>query len=154
MNDPTKPTIRRPGPARRIATALLALVVTTVGVVATTASPASATTARGVQATPYNNSSHPWSTDGCSKVPDWGPYFNFGHACVHHDGCYRGRWSDRGTCDRWFLNDMNASCNAIHPWWAPVDRARCYAVAQAYYRGVRAFGGSAFAARSHTAPLA
>lgn len=124
------------------------------------AQPAAATTTPGVQATPYNNGAHPWSTDGCSVVPDWGPswtggaWFDFNHACIHHDGCYRGHWSDRGTCDRWFLNDMIASCNAIHPWWNPGARSSCYAQANTYYAGVRAFGNSAYVAYSPYARLA
>ena len=130
------------------------------GAIVGSSTPASATTTRGVQATPYNNGSHPWSTDGCSVVPDWGPswvggaYFDFNHACIHHDGCYRQHWADRGTCDKWFLNDMYASCNAIHPAWRPGQRASCYNQAVIYYNGVRAFGNSAYVAWTYTARLA
>ncbi|MGH9156722.1 MAG: hypothetical protein ACRD1K_13000, partial [Acidimicrobiales bacterium] len=82
------------------------------------ASAASATQTPGVNATPYNDGSHWWSSDGCSVVPDsgfhtknvyvgrppWGASvpvtasWDFHHACVHHDGCYRNRWASRETC--------------------------------------------------------
>jgi hypothetical protein len=120
------------------------------------AEPAGATTAPGVNATPFNHSSHPWTTDGCSVVADRGvwnnAYFDFHHACIHHDGCYRGRWASRETCDAWFLNDMNASCNALHSWWSP-QRNGCKSTAYQYYLGVRLFGGSAYAYASYYIPM-
>jgi Prokaryotic phospholipase A2 len=134
--------------------------------------PAEATTQPGVNATPYNNSSHPWTTDGCSVVPDsgihtakvaYGSYpflayatvsasWNFNHACIHHDGCYRNHWASRGTCDSWFLNDMRASCSAIHPS-SSSKRAVCNDKAAQYYAGVRAFGGPAYNGWSHYIPF-
>jgi len=145
---------------RRTTVGVVALLAIVLGVSLAGAQPASATTTTGVQATPYNNSAHPWTTDGCSVVPDWGTsatggaWFDFNHACIHHDGCYRGHWSDRATCDRWFLNDMIASCNAIHPWWRPDSRSSCYGQANIYYTGVRTLGGSAYVAYSPYARLA
>lgn len=115
-----------------------------------------ATTTPGVNATPHNSSSHPWSTDGCSVVPDWGlwggAWFDFNHACIHHDGCYRNRWASKGTCDTWFLNDMNASCGALHPWWS-ARRGACKDLAWKYYLGVVYFGGGAYSSRSGYIPM-
>ncbi len=142
-------------------------------VMALMAAPASATTTWGVNATPYNNGSHPWSTDGCSYVPDSGthakkiaygsaPFYtyvwtfaswNFNHACIHHDGCYRGHWASKSTCDSWFLNDMRASCGAMHPSdWA--RRAVCNDKAWQYYSGVVALGWPAYSGWSYDARIA
>ncbi|MDJ0382025.1 phospholipase A2 [Streptomyces sp. G-G2] len=118
------------------------------------ASPASATTAPGANATPFNEGGETWDTDGCTDVPDSGVHFarvqfgkppfsaygylagrfDFHHACKHHDGCYRFRWADRATCDQWFRNDMHASCAALK------SNAACDARAELYYWGVRVFG--------------
>jgi len=145
----------------RVMVVMAAVLAGVIGVTASSSDTASATTTSGVNATPYNNTYHPWTTDGCSVVPDWGtsgfyPYawFDFNHACIHHDGCYRNRWADRATCDLWFLNDMNASCNAIHPWWNVPNRTSCKGMASLYYTGVRTLGASAYAYRTHSAPLA
>ncbi|MBM7810521.1 phospholipase A2 [Saccharothrix algeriensis] len=103
---------------------------------------ASATTEPGVNAVPSNEGGEWWSTDGCTAVPDSGTdaggRFDFYHACEHHDGCYRYHWSNRVTCDRWFVNDMFASCSALRSY------TTCYARAAVYYQGVRAFGGIAW----------
>ncbi|WP_330335376.1 hypothetical protein OHS33_37450 (plasmid) [Streptomyces sp. NBC_00536] len=118
------------------------------------ASPVSATTTPGTNATPYNQGGEWWTTDGCTDVPDsgvhhaWVQYgkppftaygylagrYDFHHACMHHDGCYKYRWADRATCDQWFRNDMHASCTAMK------SNAACDARAELYYRGVRVFG--------------
>jgi len=115
---------------------------------------ASATTTPGENATPFNEGGEWWSTDGCTAVSDSGyhttvaaygqhpfyayrwvvGYYDFHHACKHHDGCYRYHWSDRATCDMWFHNDMRASCDALG------SNQACYARADLYYRGVRALG--------------
>lgn len=136
------------------------------------ATPARATTEHGVNATPYNATDHPWTSDGCSWVPDSGvtaglatvgtpPWsvnivvvasWDFNHACVHHDGCYRGHWADRATCDQWFRNDMNASCDAMHADAA--KRSVCKQQATLYYTGVRLLGGGAFTSWSHLIAMA
>lgn len=96
---------------------------------------------------------HPWTSDGCSNVPNWQwGVFNFTHACQHHDGCYRNHWADRYTCDQWFLNDMYASCGTGDTWG--VNRWTCRAIARTYYWGVRNLGVSAYYGWTHTAPLA
>jgi hypothetical protein len=95
---------------------------------------------------------HPWTSDACSKVPNWSPgFFNFTHACQHHDGCYRGHWASRSTCDRWFYNDMRASCRTSST--LGVMRTRCYQVALLYYTGVIALGHGAYKKHSHVIPL-
>jgi hypothetical protein len=134
---------------------------------------ASATTTPGVNATPYNVTAHPWTSDGCTWVPDNGthsayvyigryPYgtsvlyaawWDFNHACMHHDGCYRGHWRDRATCDAWFLNDMNASCAALHPSNSAA-RYVCGQKASQYYSGVRAFGQRAYDRWTHEIAMA
>ena len=117
----------------------------------TAAAPAAATTARGTVATPANDGPHPWTADGCSASPERGPGWDFHHGCVHHDGCYRGHWASRRTCDDWFHRDLRASCRVLHATaWG---RWPCYGVAAAYYGAVRAFGGSAYADRSVKVPL-
>jgi hypothetical protein len=108
--------------ARRSLTRALALTVMTLVAMFTAVAPASA-----------HEGDHWWPTDGCTAVPDL--YFN--HACVHHDGCYAYHWSDRGTCDQWFLNDMLGTCRTL-----PFDLVTgCVGTAYLYYGGVRAFGG-------------
>ncbi|MFJ6530370.1 phospholipase A2 [Streptomyces longwoodensis] len=139
---------------RRRAAAATTAFLFGLGLFTAQASPASASTDPGVNATPFNEGGEYWDTDGCTDVMDSGyyttqvqlgeqplamyvprvGYFNFAHACKHHDGCYKFRWSDRATCDQWFLNDMKASCDVLH------SNEACYAVAQLYYRGVRVFG--------------
>ncbi|AVV44190.1 phospholipase A2 [Streptomyces sp. ID05-04B] len=119
---------------RRRATGFATAVLCGFGLLTAQASPASASTAPGVNATPFNEGDEYWDTDGCTGVKDSSSYFDFHHACKHHDGCYKFHWSDRATCDQWFRNDMEASCSALHANQA------CYAVARLYYFGVRAFG--------------
>jgi hypothetical protein len=153
---------------RRVLWTMAIVVAFLVGTAQQGAVPSEATTKPGVNATPYNNGPHPWTTDGCSVVPDsgvhfkkiyygtppWGAYFwtsaswNFNHACIHHDGCYRGHWASRSTCDTWFLNDMRASCSAMHPSSA-ARRIVCNDKAVQYYAGVRALGGPAYNGWSH-----
>lgn len=145
---------------RRARAVVLALLL---GVLATTAlpgAPAASASSRGRPATPGTMSSHPWSTDGCSVVPDrgttwlgWVPArYDFHHACVHHDGCYRGRWASRASCDRRFLDDLARSCRELHPR-AEARRRACGFRGLVYYVGVRAFGASAYA-RGGSPPLA
>lgn len=115
---------------------------------------ASAHTGSG-PATPSNMSEHPWSTDGCSQVPDAGTAqsglikgpFDFHHACVHHDGCYRHHDGTRLSCDDRFLQNMIASCEEIRSNIACRDRANIY------YLGVRWFGHVAWENYSTDAPM-
>ncbi len=133
---------------RVVAAALTAAVA----LLAALALPASATTAHGsVVATPANDSAHPWPTDGCSASPERGPGWDFHHACVHHDGCYRGHWARRDTCDGWFHRDLRASCSVLHA--SAWGRWPCYVLAAAYYGAVRAFGGPAYADHSVKVPV-
>ena len=75
-------------------------------------------------------------------MADSGSYFDFHHACIHHDGCYTHHWGSRSTCDEWFLNDMAASCSAMGA------DSRCYTRAATYYEGVRKFGYPFYISRS------
>lgn len=137
------------------------------GLVAVDNTPASAQETGNATSLNEEDSQHWWDNDGCSVVPDAGvagtrvtvgspPFtatvfisgaYDFHHACVHHDGCYRNHWADKGTCDQWFLNDMNASCEAIDGNEACYDRARLY------YWGVRVFGGNAYQSGSVDIPM-
>jgi hypothetical protein len=126
-------------PWRRWAAAL-----TVLGVLALTAGSAAAHPTRGATATPRNMTGHPWSTDGCSNSPERGPGWDFHHACIHHDGCYRGHWAGQSTCDSWFLRDMRASCAVTSPR-AGLLRSFCSFIAGAYHQAVRLFGASAYA---------
>lgn len=115
---------------------------------------------RGVSATPANPGAHPWTTDGCSAVPDAGWWihlgiparFDFAHACVHHDGCYRAHWARRATCDGWFRADLLASCRVLHPR-NPLTRATCEDLARLYHLGVRLLGAGAYRRGSEVIPL-
>ena len=107
------------------------------------AGPAAATTSHTAVATPRTMSAHPWSTDGCSAAPERGPGWDFHHACVHHDGCYRGHWSTRRTCDGRFRRDLRATCAELHP--SAWGRWPCLAVAEVYAAAVRLFGAEAYA---------
>ncbi len=124
--------------------------------IALSPAPAGATTEPGVQATPYNQEGEWWETDGCSLSPESGYYngatFDFHHACVHHDGCYANKWADKNTCNWWFLNDMTASCAAMHGWvsW---EFAECRAIAQIYYTAVYWGGGRAYGESSPLIPI-
>ena len=102
------------------------------------AGPALASTTPGVNATPFNWTGHSWSSDGCSWSPDRGPNFDFAHACLHHDGCYRNHWADKNTCDAWFYNDMKATCSAMHKRAIFVNL--CNGVALTYYKFAQRFG--------------
>lgn len=125
--------------------------------------PSAAHTTAG-RATPSNDTpSHPWPTDGCStswvapdilNVNSIPGVYNFRHACVHHDGCYKGfprdgvatHWVARETCDSWFLYDMQASCrerHGPHPrnTWAG---RQCMQWAANYYYAVRELGAGAY----------
>jgi hypothetical protein len=70
-------------------------------------------------------------SDGCTAVPD----FDFRSCCERHDRCYAsgGTASDRRRCDVELRECIQA---AGHPL-----------LAQLYYAGVRAFGGSGFTER-------
>ncbi len=106
-------------------------------------------------AVPSNTSNHPWSTDGCSHVPDSGTAqsgtvkgpFDFAHACWHHDGCYRHHDGTRLSCDDRFRRDMLASCDDIGSNVACRDRA------EIYYLGVRWFGQPAWDSYSTDVPM-
>ena len=114
--------------------------------------PAQATTGPGAAATPANSTPHPWSYDGCSAAPERGPGWDFHHACIHHDGCYRGHWQSRQGCDGWFRRDMRASCVVLPPS-AGLRRWACEAVASVYYTAVRAFGAGAYGHHLVDAPV-
>jgi hypothetical protein len=136
--------------SKRFGAAVLTVVALTIGAPAH-AGPAGATTTHGAVATPANSTPHPWTYDGCSNSPEHGPGWDFHHACIHHDGCYRGHWASRTTCDAWFHRDMRASCRVLHrtAW----GRWPCYGVAAVYYGAVRAFGGPAYAHHAVDVPV-
>ncbi|MBB6097510.1 hypothetical protein HNR42_000927 [Deinobacterium chartae] len=92
----------------------------------------------------YGAPSLDWSTDGCSKVPDSGPAFNFKNACYRHDFGYRNykkykifTKANRKAIDDRFLADMKAHCATRSIFLKP----SCYETAYIYYAGVRALGG-------------
>jgi hypothetical protein len=138
-------TFLRSGAAALAAVALLATLAVA------SAPPAAASTGHGSVATPANLTAHPWPHDGCSASPERGPGWDFHHACIHHDGCYRGHWASRRTCDRWFLRDMRSSCQVLHGGgWR---RWPCVAVAAVYHSAVRLFGASAYDRRRVDVPV-
>jgi hypothetical protein len=149
---PTGSGVRR---SRKRGIALVILVLA----LAAFAPAAGAHTTQGY-ATPGNDGWHPWDTDRCSTpganinaVPG---VFDFGHACVHHDGCYKGfpkssggpptYWVSRSQCDYWFLLDMQASCRWKHggnpsATWAG---RQCLQWASNYHWAVRTYGRNAY----------
>lgn len=102
-------------------------------------------------ATPGNDGWHPWDSNLCSWSPNAiPPFFDFKHACKHHDGGYAGfpsagrptYWVSRYQCDRWFLADTMASCRWQHGF-APM-RVNCEGYANRYYAAVRSLGWNAY----------
>lgn len=148
-----------PHPARLGALAVTAVLLALVTALAAAERPTAASP-RGHDATPATMTDHRWTTDGCSMVPDRGWWmhhgvpgrFDFHHACVHHDGCYRGRWAGRRQCDGDFLDDMGASCRWLHPR-NPWTRGSCLALADLYHLGVRILGAAAYRQGSHEVPI-
>lgn len=101
-----------------------------------------------VTAQPTPAAAHGSYQNGCTGVPDSGPYFNFHGACDRHDLCYHykyygGGYYGRLNCDKRFLSDMQASCRARYSY-GTFSRSTCYGVAQTYYYGVRAAGWAFF----------
>lgn len=109
-------------------------------------------------ATPANDGTHPWTTNGCStpgvRVNAVAGIYDFGHACKHHDGCYIGfprngqptYWTSRWQCDAWFLYDMQASCRWQHgsntsATWAG---RQCEQWASNYHWAVRTYGSGGY----------
>ena len=132
----------------KLCAALLA-VLTTVLILAL-APGAGAHTGQG-NATPGNDGWHPWDSDLCSWSPNAiPPFFDFRHACKHHDGCYAGfpnggrptYWVSRYQCDAWFYYDMMASCRWQHGF-APA-RWNCENYASTYFNTVRAVAWFAY----------
>jgi Prokaryotic phospholipase A2 len=136
----------------RFGAAALAAIFLSIGLAVLVPAPAGATPTHGAVATPANDGPHPWPTDGCSASPERGPGWNFHHGCVHHDGCYRGHWASRRTCDSWFLRDLRASCRHLHPGGG-FGRWACELLAAVYHAAVRAFGAPAYAAHLVTVPV-
>jgi hypothetical protein len=130
----------------RLGAAAFAATLLVLGVPLPAPPPAAGTPLRGAVATPANDSRHPWPTDGCTASPERGPGWDFHHGCVHHDGCYRGHWASRRTCDSWFLRDLRASCRYLHPTIG-FGRWACDFLAATYHAAVRLFGAPAYLAR-------
>jgi hypothetical protein len=141
---------------KRLITTLTITGLCTAGAWGLSGGTAAAHTGQG-PAVPANHGWHPWPTDGCSTpganigaIPG---VFDFGHACVHHDGCYKGfplngqptYWVSRSQCDQWFIDDMNASCRWQHATGLGSASGRtCEATARAYRWAVRTFAGPAY----------
>ena len=87
-----------------------------------------------------------WTEDGCSRVPDEIPSFDFHAACIRHDFAYRNAAlsgsspTARAAADARFREDMSASCERQ----GAVDGFECRLWADAYWRGVRGLGGAAY----------
>lgn len=123
--------------------------------------PAGASTSPWATATPGNQTTHPWQSNGCGPTgAGWAipnsiiGVSNFKHACDHHDGCYGEfkvngvptRSVSRQICDNEFLADMQASCRWQHG--ADLDATwasrRCSELSYVYYGAVRQFGGGSY----------
>lgn len=152
-------------PTRRLARTTmartLAAIVVSLAALSGAAGTAGATTTPGVAATPGNDGSHPWPSNGCGPtgrgvlIPDSVKgVFNFNHACDHHDGCYGGfqrngratYWYSRSACDAQFRSDMLASCRWQHgsnlrKTWASLQ---CASLSTTYWLAVRASGSGAY----------
>jgi RHS repeat-associated protein len=74
-------------------------------------------------------------SEGGTKFPNKGSYFDFGDCCSAHDLCYGVCGSDRGDCDQAFLACMSASCHDPQKT-SVTDYVECWYLARAYYTGV------------------
>lgn len=146
---------------RRLATALAAAALT-LGVVATSATPATAQSKAQVLSgwTQTSSSSYnawvdarnnrsqwssygfDWSTDYCSSSPDNPFGFPFEMSCARHDFGYRN-YKDLGTfsanksrLDSAFYEDLKRVCNR----YSGASGTACDGLAWTYYQAVRAFG--------------
>ena len=108
----------------------------------------------GLLATAPAASAHePVATNYCTNAPDAIPgFYDFRHACAHHDACYSLNTDTRYGCDTTFRREMHSECAAQHPWWSPA-RPACRTVADAYYAAVRLFGASHYVSRDPNAPM-
>ncbi len=103
-------------------------------------------------ATPVNigHGGHWWASNGCGSVGStWVPdrlagTFDFRHACIHHDRCYRHRFLSRSGCDDRFHRDMHASCEVGTPWTTWFTRPTCRWLADIYAQAVRTLGASSY----------
>lgn len=85
-----------------------------------------------------------FTDDGCSNVPDSGPYFDFKDACERHDFGYRNYKElglfdeEKDSVDDQFLQDMKDHCATR----GLLAKGPCYAQAEAYHQGVEELGGT------------
>lgn len=94
---------------------------------------------------PVNNWALPNAADdGCTDVPDTGPFFDFRNACRQHDLGYLFAPDTRRGIDNQFLDDMYGDCAGRDTAARPL----CYAVAGTYYAGVRTFGSAYYGGSS------
>jgi hypothetical protein len=88
---------------------------------------------------PAQAAARPHAPNGCGTTSTaWVPELHFTPACNRHDICYSTPGVVRRDCDRRFLYDMRAICDAR---W---DRISCRMLADLYYAAVRILGRWAF----------
>jgi hypothetical protein len=92
-------------------------------------------------------------TNYCTNAPDRvSGFYDFRHACAHHDACYALHYATRSGCDSTFLSEMRVACRADNAWYNPA-RLACYDVANLYYGAVRVFGGPYYNSGSTSTPM-
>ena len=95
----------------------------------------------------------PVPTNYCTNAPDRvSGFYDFRHACAHHDACYALHSSTRSGCDSTFLSEMRVACRADNAWYNPA-RLACYDVANLYYGAVRVRGGPYYSSGSTSTPM-
>lgn len=80
-----------------------------------------------------------WKPNGCSRVPDSGPYFDFESVCNGHDKCYA---QQRGFhfCNDGFKKAMYRHCKTR----SGAAGSFCRRTADTYYTGVEVGGKGAY----------
>ena len=135
--------------------ALLAVLVTALGLVLSWPSGPVAARTGDLPATPANETldAHTWGTTGCflpgAAIDELPGVFDFQHACIHHGGCYQGldrdgdpAVVDRLRCDQLFRTDLHASCAVVHGASTSRRARECADTAEAYFAVARSFGAT------------
>lgn len=119
----------------RMALAIALLLFATAGFALTTSAPASA---------------HEPGTNGCNKIPDQTPLYDFHDVCDWHDLCYGNHYFGEGEagrqgCDDTWQHMMFGWCsNRWAEWYQVTVRSDCYNAAEVFYGAVRLKGAPYF----------
>jgi phospholipase A2-like protein len=143
---------------------ILAVLVVAVGLLLSWSAAPAAVQSGDQPATPANEAfdTHTWSTAGCflpgAAIDEVPGLFNFGHACIHHGGCYSGldrdgdpAVVDRMRCDQLFRRDLEASCTEVYGRSTDRRAQECENAAESYYAIARSFGAPYYTGSANSA---